>query len=166
MIDKNIFADQSTIQISIMKVDGKKITKSLVEQIPKAFPFDNVYNFIGEKIFGFVKTGKTAESSTKYWGIAQDKGKLVRFSFDRIKNFASIKRDTSLNEFSENAIKRVIGDNAEYYSQKRRDSLFVELIGGVKIEEQLTNEGLEKLLGISGKAISFCEALEERQIYI
>ena len=79
---KKLFAEQSTIQINVMKVDGKRLTKSLMDQIAIDFPFDLEYLFTGEKVFGYVAMdvvmSKNPLKIVHFWGVAQVEGKLIR----------------------------------------------------------------------------------------
>lgn len=167
---KEIFAEQSTIQITVMKVDGKKLTKSLIEQMPHTFPFDKQYNFIGEKIFGYAKTGKYNPASPRvrniYTIIAQKDGKLVSFNESLLFDIVMLKPTTSIREFSIRAITEMIGDQPEYFVDKTQRSFFDEFTGEHNIENNLTEEGKKKLFAIVEKLKPIYEELFNHQIFI
>ncbi|GEM_PF-1254842 len=173
MTNKNIFADQSTIQINVMKVDGKKLTKSLIDQIPGGFPFDAQYNFTGDKIFGFAKTGKpdsrNPRGSRIYTVIAQKQGKLIKFDEFRLTSLTFVKPTTSLSDFSLRAIKEIIGEDESLYvinPNAADEEIYNRHDPNFTIEKNLSPYGLEKFFGIIEKVKLFYNELQEHQIFI
>ena len=167
---KNIFADQSTIQINVMKIDGKRLTKSLIDQMPHTFPFDKQYNFIGEKIFGYAKTGKLNSSEPRvrnlYTIIAQIDGKLVSFNEWRLYDIVNIKPTTPIRDFSIRALKEILGDQPEYFVEKAPRTFLREMTEEYTIENSLTEEGKVKLFAIVEKVKSLYDEIFNHQIYI
>jgi|SRR5690554_1263613 len=73
-----IFTKDITIQISVVKVDGKKLTKSIFNQLHIISPFDQLYNLKKEnKILGYIND-KTR------WIIWSNGQKLYKYE---LKNF-------------------------------------------------------------------------------
>lgn len=167
---KNIFADQSTIQINVMKIGSKNLTKSLIDQMPHTFPFDKQYNFTGEKIFGYAKTGKPNSSMpgfrNLYTVIAQKDGKLISFNESRLYEIGSIKSTTAIKDFSIRALKEIIGDQPEYFVEKAPRTFLREMEEEYTIENSLTEEGKIKLFAIVEKVKSLYDEIFNHQIYI
>lgn len=167
---KKLFADQSTIQINVMKVDGKKLTRSLIDQMPHTFPFDKQFNFIGDKIFGYAKTGKSYASTPQnrdvYTIIAQKDGKLVSFNESRLYSIVTLRLTTSIRDFSIRALKEIIGDESKYFIEKPERSFFREMVDDYTIENSLTEAGQNKLFKIVEKVKGLYEEIFKHQIYI
>ncbi|SEV97255.1 hypothetical protein [Kaistella antarctica] len=173
MDKKIIFANQSTIQINIMKVDGIKLSKSLIEQIPVAFPFDNEYNFKGDKIFGFAKTGKSNPSNPNgrwiYSVICEKDGKLIKFDIGRLISIINVKPKTMLDDFSIRAVKEMIGDDSSLFNIEENSLDGVQYnrnSSDYNMEKLLTKDGNNKFFGIINKVKSFYLELQNHQIYI
>lgn len=92
----NLFAKNSTVSIQVMKVDGRKVTASMIAQFVYYWPFDPYCNFIGDEIYGFAKL-----KMTDGWHeivIAKYNGKLVKFSASRLKDIAKLNDNSSWSE--------------------------------------------------------------------
>lgn len=176
---KNIFADQSTIQINVMKVDGKRLTKSIMEQISMDFPFDLNYLFTGEKVFGFVVMdvvmSKNPVKIVPFWGVAQVEGKLVRFNADKIKKVALINLNHSYHYSYDTALvsetcKRLRLQDKDIYKLKyldENDQFDEYAINNDDSFVKVFNENVvEKLQLVIRNATSFMTELREHQIFI
>lgn len=169
---KNIFADQSTIQINVMKVDGKRLTKSIIEQIPMVNPFDKEYNFTGDKVFGFVKLELkdpiNPTQTIKLWGIAQYKDKLIKFSYSDLITVGNLKLDDRVSgsprsrifklfDRKENPIQeKYLGEEGEYFSVPHE----------LQFKDFFTEVAVKKAEVIINNAKEFSAKLRDHQIYI
>ncbi|MDP9954788.1 hypothetical protein J2X97_000425 [Epilithonimonas hungarica] len=52
---KDIIIKDFDMNIKVIEINNKKLTKSLLDQLPEYFPFDSEAKFIGNNIFGYVK---------------------------------------------------------------------------------------------------------------
>lgn len=176
---KNIFADQSTIQINVMKIDGRRLTKSIMDQISMDFPFDQNYLFTGEKVFGYVAmdvvVSKNPIKIVPYWGVAQVEGKLVRFNADKIKKIASINLNTPLIHSSDESLvlqifRRLRLQDKDIYKAKyinEYDQYDEYLINNDDTFKSILNDiAFDKLLFVIRNANSFTTELREHQIII
>ncbi|MCU7618733.1 hypothetical protein NZ698_16170 [Chryseobacterium sp. PBS4-4] len=57
---KDIIVADFSLNIKVVEVNKKKLTKSLFDQLPEYFPFDPTGKFVADKIFGYfkIKSGK------------------------------------------------------------------------------------------------------------
>lgn len=169
---KELFTDQSTIKISVMTIDGKKLTKSLVDQLPTHFPFDKQYNFTGDKFFGFVKVGKATPSNPGAQNINfvifEKGGKLYKFSLHNLIQMTKYRADTLIRDFSIRALKEMLGDNPEYFNYDRIDSTKWQsnFEFDHTIESSLTPLGLEKFNEIIDNMKSLYFEIHDHQIFI
>lgn len=52
---QELFTKETTIKVSVVTLDGKKMTKSIFNQLHHVKPFDNLYNIIeGVKFLGYI----------------------------------------------------------------------------------------------------------------
>ena len=169
---KELFADQSTIKVTVMTIDGKKLTKSLVDQLPTHFPFDKLYNFNGQKIFGFVKLGKASPSNPRAeninFVIFEKGGKIFKFSIDRLFEMTKYRKETSINNFSIRALNDLLGDDSEYYSEGQKEYTKLQRSFGIDhtIEDVLTPVGLEKFSEIINNTKKLYLEIYDHQIFI
>lgn len=176
---KNIFADQSTIQINVMKIDGRRLTKSIMDQLSMDFPFDQNYLFTGEKVFGYVAmdvvVSKNPIKIVPYWGVAQVEGKLVRFNADKIKKIASINLNIPLNYSSDESLvleifRRLRLQDKDIYKAKyinEYDQYDEYSINNNDTFNSILNDiAFDKLLFVIRNANSFMSELREHQIII
>lgn len=52
---KDIIIQEFNLNIKVIEINHKKLTKSLFDQLPEKFPFVSSGEFVGDKIFGFIK---------------------------------------------------------------------------------------------------------------
>lgn len=52
---KDIIIQEFNLNIKVIEINQKKLTKSLFDQLPEKFPLTSSGEFIGDKIFGFIK---------------------------------------------------------------------------------------------------------------
>ncbi|QFG53655.1 hypothetical protein [Chryseobacterium sp.] len=164
---EDYFQDQSTIQINVMKVNGRKLTKSLIDQFKSEWPFDPLMNFTGEKIFGYVKLKTEGRKALDRIIIAQKDGKLVRYSWDKAREISHITGKSKLSEVNNNAsrtLRTLFGD--EQYGKLIASGYYNEDHELYKIDDVMDEKALEKLMEVAHKASEFLKELEEHQILI
>lgn len=60
---KDITIKDFSLNIKVVEINNKKLTKSLFDQLPEYFPFNKNVEFIGDKIFGFIKIKNVKQSN-------------------------------------------------------------------------------------------------------
>lgn len=154
-----------------MKVDSKKLTKTLIDQFSLQFPFDDNYVFTGDKIFGYVKMDKKYYSHLpEFWGIAERKGKLIKFSFDQILEVSRLNldslvfRDDSSKFFS--LVKQFQAPIQDKFLNEHGHLDKYIIPYELTFKELFTEEALIKIDMILKNAKEFAKELFEHQIYI
>lgn len=164
---EDYFQDQSTIQINVMKVNGRKLTKSLIDQFKSEWPFDPLMNFTGEKIFGYVKLKTEGRKALDRIIIAQKDGKLVRYSWDKAREISHITGKSKLSDLNNNAsstMRALFGD--EEYRKLIQHGYHNEYQQLYQMEDVLDEGAMKMLIEIADKAKNFLQELEEHQILI
>lgn len=167
MENKNIFQSQSEIKINVLKVDNKKLTRSLVEQFRNENPFDAELNFVGDKIFGYILVNRPANNGKDRIIIAQKNGKLIKYSWIKILGLSYIESESSWNDVRnnhKNTLKSLFGE--EKLKQYENEYNRLEEYDYPKLNEIIDEDDLNKLLNIKNKANKFLEELDNHQIYI
>lgn len=167
MDDNNIFHSQSEIKVSILKVDNKKLTKSLVEQFKNENPFDAEFNFVGEKIFGYILINRPGNNGKDRIIIAQKDGKLVKFSWANALSLSYVNSESNWNDVRNNhnsTLKSLFGEekNKEYENKYQK----LEEYDLSKLNKIIEEDDLDKLFRVKDKAHKFLEELNNHQIYI
>ena len=78
LLDK--FVEQSTIKINVLTVDGKRLTKSIFDQLETKNPFNAEFTFKAEKIFGYVNIKNESKVGFNKVIIFEDGGKLYKYN--------------------------------------------------------------------------------------
>lgn len=78
ILDK--FVEQSTIKISVMTIDGKRLTKSIFDQLENRNPFDSDFSFKAEKVFGYVNVKNESKLGFNKVIIFEHRGKLYKYN--------------------------------------------------------------------------------------
>jgi len=87
---KDFFTEQLTVEITLLKVNNKKLTKTLLNQFIVSSPFDKSYELKPKaKIFGFV-------NDKGYWIIWSDVKYIYKFNTKELMKFNLINFDTRL----------------------------------------------------------------------
>ena len=60
---KDIIIKDFSLDIKVVEINSKKLTKSLFDQLPEYFPFNANIEFIGDKIFGYIKIKNGKQSN-------------------------------------------------------------------------------------------------------
>ena len=85
---KDIIVQDFNLNIKIVEVNTKKLTKSLFDQLPEYFPFTSNGEFIGDKIFGFINI-KSGKQTNKFLLFVKDT-KVYRSDLTFLKNISSL----------------------------------------------------------------------------
>lgn len=161
MKNESIFHPQSEIKISVLKIDNKRLTKSLLDQIETQWPFDDQLNLTAEKVFGFVKIKKKDAPSFHHIVVAEKDGKLLKFNTERLMSLSRIQGETPYG-FLHNNYRRLLtslfGDNV-------LDSLDLEEDVPLRISD-LPEDQIREISGIIEKVDKFLNELKNHHIFI
>ncbi|MDW9382776.1 hypothetical protein [Chryseobacterium sp. JV558] len=94
---KDFFIMEKTIKINVITIDGKRITKSIFNQLNVSSPFThdiNGYSFNGEKILGYV-------SDKGYWLIYAENEKIYRYNLSRMFAIAQLSSTSDYSRLKE-----------------------------------------------------------------
>lgn len=147
---EEIFADKSSIQITVMKVGNKSLSKSLINQFRTALPFDDNLDFIGDCMFGFVKFKKQADKPIPLIIIAQLDGEPIKFSWDLLHKLSYISEEShwgTMNQKASNFIKTAIGTEKYNLIEYKCKEMFYK-----DISELMDGKDLENLFKLRDKA--------------
>lgn len=114
MNKESIFHPQSEIRISVLKIDNKKLTKSLLDQIDREWPFDDQLNLTADKVFGFVKIKKPDAPSMRHIVVAEKDGRLLKFDAEKLYSLARMTKQTQYTFLDNNyskLLKSLFGDD-------------------------------------------------------
>lgn len=167
MSNKIIFSDKSSIKITVMNIDGKKLTKSLLNQLPNHFLFDDQFNFTGDKIFGCVYIGaKTKDTIGSYVIVGEVNGKIVKFGDYRLAKVAQLTPNSRLVDFSLYSIKKIIGDDRELYVDYKEERNHYFPVDNNIIKNNLTQEAQNSLFSIVEKVKKMYKEILDHQIFV
>lgn len=161
---EKIFSEKTTIDITVVKLNNQKLTKSIFNQLRWYFPFDGNFNFTSELLFGHVRIGE------ERFAIGKSKTSLFRFNVEYLETIASsgkmnmnFKRQNDELNFEEllgiKSIKHeFLGEHGEFSN---------DFVGNIHtVGEVLTDDGKKKLTEISERAKLFAKELQTRQILL
>ncbi len=155
-MSKILFEDQTSIKLAVVKLDGKRLTKSTIDQLNVKLPFDPLLNFTGDKIFGYVNFPK---SKGGWVAIAQVDGKLVKFQTLRILWTSMINENSNFdNVYNDLSRTFKLLFNEKYNKLHQEET--------AKLSDIMEQNDLNALLEIRDKAKDFIEKLADHQIII
>lgn len=161
MTKESIFHPQSQIKISVLKIENKKLTKSLLDQIEAKWPFDDQLNLIVDKVFGFVKIKKPDAPSFYHIVVAEKDGKLLKFNTERLSSLRNIKPDTPYT-FLHNNYRRLLtslfGDNV-IDPHRFQEDVMISV-------SNLPEEQVRDISAIIEKVDIFLKELDDHHIFI
>ncbi len=164
---KDIIVQDFNLNIKIVEVNTKKLTKSLFDQLPEYFPFTSNGEFIGDKIFGFINI-KSGKQTNKFLLFVKET-KVYRSDLTFLQNISSLSLYSQYHEnikftnfiFFGKRIEDFIDENhldyntfKELYSMNYRTMLVFNEKGRNLIEETKKN------------ASKFLNDIKDLQIYI
>lgn len=161
MKNDSIFHPQSEIKISVLKIDNKRLTKSLLDQIDQGWPFDDQLNLTADKVFGFVKIKKQDAPSFHHIVVAEKDGKLLKFNAETLYSLGRIKSDTPYSPIHSNfnkLLKSLFGDEVVKYNYADEDS--VSTLAGLPEYQQ------KAIYTVVEKVNNFLKELHEHHIFI
>ena len=74
------FAEHCTIKINVVTIDGKRLTKSMFDQLEERDPFNFEYSFKSDKIFGYVNVKNESKQGYNKVIIFEKNGKLYKYN--------------------------------------------------------------------------------------
>jgi len=162
---KSKFQKESIIKINVLKIDNKKLSKSLIEQLHEQNPFDEDYNFIADVAFGYVKLGIDKVL------IYSNNEKLFKFNINFIEKISSLNSEmkynsamyrTDISQLIRKKIKsnrqNTIDKNALMYNERKYEDK--------TIKEVLNDKEFQIFNLLTTNAGIFVEELNNHQIYI
>ena len=169
---KNIFVKKSEIEVSVVKVGTKKLTKSLLEQISYWFPFDHEYAFKGNSIFGYAKLFHTfrGEQVENLIVVGEKNGKLFKFNLNEIAYIPQFRPDVLFRFIRNNYKLEQLCGGIEMINPKflnEYEEFDNEIIPtDAKIKDIVTEEGLNNITKKVTNAKSFLDEIYKHQVYI
>lgn len=161
---EKMFSEKTTIDITVVKLNNQKLTKSIFNQLRWCFPFDAEMNFKSETLFGHVRVGEECIA------IGSTKNGLFRFKLDYLKAIAvagnmegNFRRSNDYVDYAE--LLGVKSINSKFLSDTG-DFDESNVVSVFTIKDVLTKEGQEKLIELSAKAKLIVRELYNRQILI
>lgn len=137
----DLFSNKTTVEITVVKINNQKLTKSIVNQLDNKFPIDKNGKFYeGLKILGYVKH-KISQSEEQL--IFSYNNNLYYYQLWRIKELAEL--NISSKDYF--LLKRLNFDFYQKYENKDYSVRDVEnsqiLIDNLSFQEFLNSEDLE-----------------------
>lgn len=143
---KDFFTTETTVKINVATIDGKKITKSIFNQINTKSPFnfdkDKGYIFEGGKILGYV-------FDKEYWLLWVEDDKIYKSNLGTLFKMANL---TSSSKYS--TLKSLFNNMIYYFGEEYLNSQFDDIsyeeyyLGTYEISQVLSKEAGEKLKAI------------------
>lgn len=159
---KDIFTKETTITVQIMKVDGRKLTASLVQQFRRRSPFDNLYNFIGKHIYGYVTIKIDKEFGKMI--IGQDEEGFIKFPEKNLRAISHITENSNWHQVKSILnLRAILNDDdvlsryseKEYYPNEKQP-----------LSDFTSKEEQSKIFEIRDKVAVFLKELDKHQILI
>jgi len=172
MSEKNIFIKKSEINVSVVKVGTKKLTKSLLQQINYWFPFDYEYNFKGDNIFGYAKifNNINREQNENHIVIGIKNDNLYKFDLNNIEFISRFKPDATFKYLENNYKLENLCGGIDFINPKFLNDcqeLDEDYIPSDTIEiHLLTKEGLINVNRKVNNVESFLKEIYKYQVYI
>ncbi|WP_294302523.1 hypothetical protein [uncultured Chryseobacterium sp.] len=157
---KDFFTREITIKINVITIDGKKITKSIFNQLNVKSPFThdiNGYSFNGEKILGYV-------IDKGYWLIHAENEKLYRYNLTRMFAIAQLSSKSDYSRLKELFhLYGYFGDNIINDDYKHFDEIG---IWNYSLERVLNKDILNKIGNLILDANNWKTEILNHQIFI
>lgn len=137
---KDFFTTETTVKINVATIDGKKITKSIFNQINSKSPFnfdkEKGYIFEGEKILGYV-------FDKEYWLLWIEENKVFKTNLNRIFKIANLSSSSYFSSVTD-LFNPLLYFGSEYLKEnfKEFDDYY---IAQQKNSDVLVDSALEKL---------------------
>lgn len=164
---KDLIIKDFNLNIKIVEVNNKKLSKSLLDQLPEHFPFNSNAEFIGDKIFGYIKI-KNGKQSINYLLFVKE-NKVYKSDLTFLKNIAQI---NLLSKYFENQTIT----NFIFFRKRKEDFIddnhldcdsFNELYAMNYKTTEVFNENGKSLINDTKKnASSFLIQIKDLQIFI
>lgn len=156
------FCDQSLIKISVLTYEGKKLTKSMFEQLETLCPFRSDFSFTGDKIFGYINVKNESKKGLNKILVFEKAGKLHRFNtinLEIIRNFTFNTGFKTLQEYVdlEDLFQENLSEVLNYDYEK---------INYEKINVIFNDYGKSKLVEVFANVEVFMTLLNQHQILL
>jgi len=160
----DLFSNKTTVEITVVKINNQKLTKSIVNQLDNKFPIDKNGKFYeGLKILGYVKH-KISQSEEQL--IFSYNNNLYYYQLWRIKELAEL--NISSKDYF--LLKRLNFDFYQKYENKDYSVRDVEnsqiLIDNLSFQEFLNSEDLETFNKAIYELNEVYNKIKERLIFI
>lgn len=164
---KDVIIVDFNLNIKVVEVNNKKLTKSLFDQLPEFFPFNSNGDFVGDKIFGYIKI-KSGKQSNNFLLFIKG-NKVYKSNLTFLKNLSQIRLFSQYHEninltkfiFSGKLIEDFIDESHLDYG------VFKELYSMSYRSELVFNENGRNLIqNVRNNASKFLNDINDLQIYI
>jgi hypothetical protein len=147
--------DEEIIKIKTLTVGGRRMTKSVFNQVISLSPFDSELTFTGDKVIGYVY-----EQQSRWLLFIKD-GQLRKYILDNILQLINVGKSTKYKDFQSLADRLRFGHlqtNFDHEDDWNKERKFAN--------ESYSEETWGKILNRIDKAKSFIAFLDDRQIFI
>lgn len=148
-----IFTKDTFIKVSVVKLDGRKLTKSIFNQLHTISPFDRLYNLKNDvKVLGYI-------NDKTIWIIWSNQENLYKYDLQNI--YPLVQLDLNKNTI-ENLIEIYPSEQVKnlYYGNSNENYQELEISSVLDKKEQY------KILDRQDFVIEFKAQLLERQIFL
>lgn len=164
---KDIIVQDFNLNIKVIEINNKKLTKSLFDQLPEKFPFISNGEFIGDKIFGFIKI-KSGKQTNDFLMFVKE-NKVYKSDLTFLKNMSKLSLYSKYHEnqiftdfiFCKKRIEDFINENhLEYDTFKEFYSMNYKTM-------EIFNENGKNIIEDAKKSASkFLNQINDLQIFI
>ena len=164
---KDLIIKDFNLNIKIVEVNNKKLSKSLFDQLPEYFPFNSNAEFIGDKIFGYIKI-KNGKQSINFLLFVKE-NKVYKSDLTFLKNLSQV---NLLSNYHENQIIT----NFIFFRKQKEDFVYDNHLDSDSFNElyvmnykttQVFNENGRSLINDAKKnASNFLIQIKDLQIFI
>lgn len=154
-IDK-LFTKETTVKISVVKIDNKKLTKSIFNQLNKVSPFDSNYNLKENvKFFGYINDKTT-------WIIWGDDEFI--YKYEMMKSYPFLRINLDRGTISE--LKKVYDSEEVKKLYNQKDDEFGYLYRDEQISSVLISNEQNEIISKKELVTDIFNKILERQIFI
>lgn len=145
--------DEEIVKIQTLTIGGRRMTKSVFNQIVETNPFDSRLNFSFDRIVGFVNDPKCR------WLLLIKNGQIRKYSLSPLGQLSGIYEFSRISDFKN--IKRALG--LEIYEM---EETYERDYGTNYAKDFYSPEDWNRILELVEKSKSFFRSIENHQIFI
>lgn len=93
---EDIIVQEFNLNIKVVEINNKKLTKSLFDQLPEKFPFSSNGEFIGDKIFVFIKI-KSGKQTNDFLLFVKE-NKVYKSDLSFLKNLSKLSLNSKYHD--------------------------------------------------------------------